>query len=114
MTSRSCVVSRAKNARGVLKIGVSSSHVPARVPSGLTAMLSAVLRTSSADAPWHIIPANEYNQFYLETKAARSGHLIDFDGHEHLLEQIDRPVVEGMDSEAVEAIERLDTVETRA
>ena len=62
----------------------------------------------------HVIPANEHNQFYLETKAARSGHLIDFDGHEHLLEQIDRPVVDGMDSEAVEAIERLDTVEARA
>jgi hypothetical protein len=62
----------------------------------------------------HIIPANEHNQFYLETKAARSGHLIDFDGHEHLLEQIDRPVVDGMDSEAVEAIERLDAVEARA
>ena len=56
----------------------------------------------------HIIPANDYNRFYLETKAARSGHLIDLDGHEHLLEQIDRPLVEGMDDGAVEAIEQLD------
>ena len=62
----------------------------------------------------HVIPANEHNRFYLETKAARSGHLIDVDGHEHLLEQIDRPVVEGMDEEAVEAIGSLDVVETPA
>ena len=62
----------------------------------------------------HVIPANEYNRFYLETKAARSGHLIDFDGHEHLLEQIDRPVVEGMDDEAIEAVGSLDAVEARA
>lgn len=62
----------------------------------------------------HIIPANEYNQFYLETKAARSGHLIDLDGHEHLLEQIDRPVVEGMDAATAEAVGELDAVETLA
>ncbi len=26
----------------------------------------------------HVIPPNEHNKFYLETKAKRSGHLIDF------------------------------------
>ena len=62
----------------------------------------------------HVIPANEYNQFYLETKAARSGHLIDLDGHEHLLEQIDHPVVEGMDDEAAEAVGSLGAVGTPA
>ena len=62
----------------------------------------------------HVIPANEHNRFYLETKAARSGHLIDLDGHEHLLEQIDRPVVEGMDAEAAQAIQDLEGVEAPA
>jgi GTP cyclohydrolase II len=62
----------------------------------------------------HVIPANQYNRFYLETKAERSGHLIDFDGHEHLLEQIDRPAVEGMDPRTVEAIQEIDAVETPA
>ena len=47
-------------------------------------------------------------------QAVRSGHLIDVDGHEHLLEQIDRPVLEGMDAEAIEALNALDAVETRA
>jgi GTP cyclohydrolase II len=62
----------------------------------------------------HLIPANEYNKAYLETKALRSGHLIDVDGHEHLLEQIDRPATEGMDAEALAALQSFDPVETRA
>jgi GTP cyclohydrolase II len=62
----------------------------------------------------HVVPANEYNRFYLETKAERSGHLIDLDGHEHLLEQIDRPVVEGMDNATIESLESLDSVEAPA
>jgi len=40
----------------------------------------------------HVIPANEYNRFYLQTKATRSGHLIDADGKPHVAEQ-DDPVV---------------------
>jgi len=42
----------------------------------------------------HVIPATEYNRFYLETKAARSGHLIEFEGKPHLPEQ-DDPVIVG-------------------
>jgi GTP cyclohydrolase II len=45
----------------------------------------------------HVIPPNEHNRFYLETKARRSGHLIDFDGKPRLAEQSDRVVVEGME-----------------
>jgi GTP cyclohydrolase II len=40
----------------------------------------------------HVVPATKYNRFYLETKANRSGHYIDFDGKEHLPEQ-DEPVL---------------------
>jgi GTP cyclohydrolase II len=39
-----------------------------------------------------VIPPNQYNRFYLETKAARSGHYIDFDGKPHLPEQ-DEPIL---------------------
>ena len=42
----------------------------------------------------HTIPANEWNRFYLETKAQRSGHLIDFEGKPHLPEQDDPIIVE--------------------
>lgn len=62
----------------------------------------------------HLIPANEHNEAYLQTKAIRSGHLIDVDGREHLLEQIDRPVIEGMDAEAIEALASMDPVESPA
>jgi GTP cyclohydrolase II len=40
----------------------------------------------------HVIPANEFNRFYLQTKANRSGHFIDFSGKPHVAEQ-DDPVV---------------------
>ena len=37
----------------------------------------------------HVMSPNEHNRFYLETKAARSGHLMDGLGRPHLLEQGD-------------------------
>jgi GTP cyclohydrolase II len=46
----------------------------------------------------HIIPSNEHNRFYLETKSRRSGHWIDFEGYPHLPEQADAVQVSGMDS----------------
>ena len=55
-----------------------------------------------------VIPANDHNRSYLETKALRSGHLIDVQGREHLLEQIDRPIVEGMAPAAIRALKSLD------
>jgi GTP cyclohydrolase II len=42
----------------------------------------------------HVIPANEWNRAYLQTKANRSGHLIDFNGRPHLPEQDDPVIVE--------------------
>jgi GTP cyclohydrolase II len=44
----------------------------------------------------HLIPPNEHNRFYLETKARRSGHYIDVAAAPHLMEQSDPVVVEGM------------------
>jgi len=46
----------------------------------------------------HVIPPNEYNRFYLETKASRSGHYLDFAGKPHLHEQADPVEVEGMEA----------------
>jgi len=44
----------------------------------------------------HVLPPNPHNRFYLETKAARSGHIIDFGGATRLVEQGDAVLVEGM------------------
>lgn len=43
----------------------------------------------------HVIPPNEYNRFYLETKGRRSGHL-DLASGPRLAEQSDPVLVEGM------------------
>ncbi len=42
----------------------------------------------------HVIPANEWNRFYLETKASRSGHQIDFAIQPRLPEQDDPVIIE--------------------
>ena len=52
----------------------------------------------------HVMPVNEYNRFYLETKAVRSGHLIDLNGKERLTEQADYPFVEGVREEVLEVL----------
>lgn len=52
----------------------------------------------------HILPSNEHNRFYLETKAAKSGHMMDFHGKEHLTEQSDKPIIEGMDESQIKAM----------
>ena len=49
----------------------------------------------------HVMEPNQYNRFYLETKAAKSGHMIDFTGRAHLAEQSDHPIVDGMTPELV-------------
>ena len=51
-----------------------------------------------------VIPPNEYNEFYLETKADKSGHL-DLGGKGHLREQMDRPIVAGMSPDAITWLE---------
>jgi GTP cyclohydrolase II len=43
----------------------------------------------------HVIPANEWNRFYLETKARRSGHQIPFAGDSQGSEQNDPVIIEG-------------------
>jgi len=42
----------------------------------------------------HAIPPNEHNRFYLETKAERTGHLLDFDAKPRLPEQSDEVLVD--------------------
>jgi GTP cyclohydrolase II len=52
------------------------------------------LGTKVSDRIPHVIPANEYNRFYLETKATRSGHLLESQGKPHFPEQDDPIIVE--------------------
>jgi len=41
-----------------------------------------------------VIPPNEYNRFYLETKRAKAGHLLDRAESEKELEQGEKVIVE--------------------
>jgi GTP cyclohydrolase II len=50
-----------------------------------------------------VIPPNSYNEFYLRTKAEKSGHMIYFGKDMRFYEQIDRPVVDGMTREQITA-----------
>ncbi len=54
----------------------------------------------------HVMEPNPYNRFYLETKANKSGHMIDFGGKQHLEEQSDRPIIEGMSREQIQSLEK--------
>jgi GTP cyclohydrolase II len=54
----------------------------------------------------HLLPPNDHNRFYLETKAEKSGHIIDFNGKEHLPEQADFPILEGMTTEQVATFQK--------
>lgn len=49
----------------------------------------------------HVMPANEHNRFYLQTKAARSGHFIDLDGKQRLAEQDDAIIEPGPEARGV-------------
>ncbi len=50
-----------------------------------------------------IIPPNQYNEFYLHTKAEKSGHLLDFHGKKHLQEQADQLLIDGMTQDQIDA-----------
>jgi GTP cyclohydrolase II len=50
----------------------------------------------------HVIPPNDHNRFYLQTKARRSGHYIDDEGKPHLVEQSDPVMIDGMSAPAEE------------
>jgi len=52
----------------------------------------------------HIMQPNEHNRFYLQTKATKSGHMIDFHGKQHMPEQGDGPIVAGMSEKQIGAL----------
>jgi len=62
----------------------------------------------------HIMQANPYNQFYLETKARKSGHLIDFERTQRLPEQDDAPIVDGMNGQQQAVIRKAYDAYTKA
>jgi len=78
----------------LLSLGIGSVQLMTNNPDKVNQLKKYGVRVSSR-LP-HLLPPNPHNRFYLETKAKRSGHYIDFTGTPHLQEQSDPVVVEGM------------------
>lgn len=81
----------------VASLGIRSVRLMTNNPGKIRQLEQYGIRV--ADRIPHMIPPNEFNRFYLETKASRSGHWIDFSGKPHLVEQDDPVLVEGMTEE---------------
>jgi GTP cyclohydrolase II len=62
----------------------------------------------------HIMQPNQYNRFYLETKARKSGHMIDFGITTRMPEQGDAPIVDGMNGEQQKLIQNMYNTYTKA
>ncbi len=75
----------------IRSLGVESIRLMTNNPEKITQLTGHGVEVAGR-VP-HVIPPNEHNRFYLETKANRSGHWIDAFGKGHLPEQSDRVVV---------------------
>lgn len=75
----------------ILSLGIKSVRLLTNNPEKMSQLTGHGVDV--ADRVPHLIPPNEHNRFYLETKAERSGHWIDFSGKPHLEEQSDRVLV---------------------
>lgn len=75
-------------------LGIGSIHLMTNNPTKVEQLTQYGVKVSRR-LP-HLLPPNAHNRFYLETKARRSGHFIDFTGTTHLQEQSDPVIVEGM------------------
>jgi GTP cyclohydrolase II len=78
----------------IATLGIASVRLMTNNPDKMNQLQSLGVAVSGRIP--HVMPPNEHNRFYLETKAARSGHFIDFGGRAHLHEQAEPVVVEGM------------------
>ena len=78
----------------LLSLGIGSIQLMTNNPDKVNQLTKYGVKVSRR-LP-HLLPPNPHNQFYLETKARRSGHYIDFTGNPHLQEQSDPVIVEGM------------------
>jgi GTP cyclohydrolase II len=78
----------------LLSLGIGSVRLMTNNPDKVNQLTKYGVKVSSR-LP-HLLPPNPHNRFYLETKARRSGHVMDFSGTAHLQEQSDPVLVEGM------------------
>ncbi|MEW5940188.1 MAG: GTP cyclohydrolase II, partial [Chloroflexota bacterium] len=78
----------------LMSLKVRSTRLITNNPKKIQQLTDYGIRVS--DRIPHVMEPNEYNRFYLETKASKSGHMIHFPAREHLQEQSDEPLMDGM------------------
>jgi GTP cyclohydrolase II len=78
----------------VRSLEIGSIRLLTNNPAKVRGLTQHGVRVAGREA--HVMTPNPHNRFYLETKAARSGHWIDFEGKPHLPEQNEPALVEGM------------------
>ncbi|MBI5168408.1 MAG: GTP cyclohydrolase II [Candidatus Eisenbacteria bacterium] len=78
----------------LFSLGVKSIRLLTNNPKKVEELVKHGVRVSGR-LP-HVIPPNEHNRFYLETKRDRSGHFLDAIGKPHLPEQGEDVRVEGV------------------
>jgi GTP cyclohydrolase II len=78
----------------LLSLGIGSIQLMTNNPEKISQLEQYGVRVTSR-LP-HLLPPNAHNRFYLETKARRSGHFIDFSGMPHIQEQSDPVIIDGM------------------
>jgi GTP cyclohydrolase II len=81
----------------ILSLEVSSLRLMTNNPSKISQLTRYGIRVDGRIP--HVMAPNPHNRFYLETKAARSGHWIDLSGKRRLEEQSDPVRVVGMPEE---------------
>ena len=84
-------------------LGIKSVQLITNNPRKIEGLTSLGIKVSGRIP--HVIAPNPHNAFYLETKAVKSGHLIDAHGYRRLLEQADRPIVDGMSAQQITDME---------
>ena len=77
----------------VASLNVGSVRLMTNNPGKVEALSRLGIKVS--DRIPHVIPSNEWNRFYLETNARRSGHQISFEGDSQGSEQNDPVIIEG-------------------
>ena len=85
----------------ITSLGIRSIRLMTNNPAKITQLVHYGIKVTGRMP--HVMQPNPHNRFYLETKACRSGHWIDFGGKTHLPEQSEPVIVEGMPGDPVPA-----------
>ncbi len=86
----------------LMSLNINSVKLITNNPKKIQQLTELGIRIS--DRIPHVMESNDHNRFYLETKAAKSGHMINVQGKPRFSEQNDHPIVKGMTDDEIKAL----------